>query len=134
MPFLQILVVVASVGLVFFALRLVAEGIEVTKRIKRVSSNIQRLKAMYDETMIAEFRGLLEDVQSIQHKTEDVVATFRSAERPARGELEMGFLPSFSELIEGHLKEFVDTLPLLRKMYSFLAGMVFPRGIATSEE
>lgn len=127
MLYLQILVIVASVGLAFYALFLVIEGVRIGKRIKRVSMNIQSLKTVCKETLAVEFQGLSKDIESLKSQTEGIVASLRPKKTRITKEVEMLLPPSLSELIEGPLKELSDTIPLLRRMYSFLAEMVFPK-------
>lgn len=89
--------------------------------------NIQSLKTVCKETLAVEFQGLSKDIESLKSQTEGIVASLRPKKTRITKEVEMLLPPSLSELIEGPLKELSDTIPLLRRMYSFLAEMVFPK-------
>ncbi|HWP30184.1 MAG TPA: hypothetical protein VNK96_00430 [Fimbriimonadales bacterium] len=127
MLLLQILVIAASVGLAFYTLFLVKEGIRIGKRIERVSEDIQSLKTMYDKTLVEELRGLSRELESLKSKTEGIVTELSPPKPRVKKEVEILLPPSLSELVEGPLKELADTVPLLKRMYSFLVEMVFPK-------
>jgi len=128
MLFLQILVIAASIGLLFYAFSLAVEGMRVGRRIRRFSMNVRGLKTMYGETVIADFRGLSEDIESLKRKTNDIAGAFLLPKPRTKEKLEIDLPPSLSEILEGPLKELADTVSLLKRMYSFLAEIVFPRG------